>query len=491
MADETGMTAGGRDESSNPEPSGSQTPPDLGGVSFAPPLSVPPKPPVIEKMPPAPETHLDLTVKPPPDYASLVAATKLKPKTGAATAPVVSDPASPAGTHGTVRPPETSAHARVPQPEGRDLVAESVGLVRPEAKAPDPLRNDIQQILKDVKLPEKTDFKPSGEPSANISKEKPSLQELLTPHTAPEPVMGPAQVPAQEVFHEHLTIEPVHTLKQDLQHVVREQKISVVKAVALEQEKKRPARIDAAPEAKSSLVTIVLSIAIFVVLGLGALGGVYYVAMQQEVPAAQSQSESMVFAEQHVTFPLGSDSGETNKAQLSQARGAGGNLGSILHITPTLPQLNADGTRGVRAATLSEFFDKIGAHPPDSLIRALGDEFFFGVHTVDKNAPVLVINVTSYDRAFDGMLTWEKTMNADLSPIFMRVPRLKMGDNGLQTERTFIDRVIRNYDVRALLDDSGEIQLYYSFPTRNLLIIAESPYTFTETLNRLQASRRL
>ena len=53
------------------------------------------------------------------------------------------------------------------------------------------------------------------------------------------------------------------------------------------------------------------------------------------------------------------------------------------------------------------------------------------------------------------------------------------------------DLVMRNYDVRALKDDAGEIQLYYSFPTQNILIIAESPYSFPEILSRLQASRQL
>ncbi len=50
---------------------------------------------------------------------------------------------------------------------------------------------------------------------------------------------------------------------------------------------------------------------------------------------------------------------------------------------------------------------------------------------------------------------------------------------------------MRNYDVRALKDDAGQIQLYYSFPTRDILIIAESPYSFGEILSRLRADRRL
>jgi hypothetical protein len=102
-----------------------------------------------------------------------------------------------------------------------------------------------------------------------------------------------------------------------------------------------------------------------------------------------------------------------------------------------------------------------------------------------------VIPVLSYDRAFAGMLAWESAINAELSPLFVRVPDLTIGDDGLVQTRTFSDLVMRNYDVRALTDDSGAIALYYSFPTRNMLIVAESPYTFTELLSRLQAQRQL
>jgi hypothetical protein len=172
-------------------------------------------------------------------------------------------------------------------------------------------------------------------------------------------------------------------------------------------------------------------------------------------------------------------------------RTSSGTLGSLLHIVPVVPAVDQNGRQSERAATLSEFFAAIGVEPPENLMRALGDDFFLGIHTVDKNAPIFVIKVNSYDRAFDGMLTWERTLNGDLSPLFTPVPRLLMGADGIQVERPYTDLVMRNYDVRALKDDEGVIQLYYSFPTRDLLVIAESPYTFTEILSRLQAGRRL
>ena len=116
---------------------------------------------------------------------------------------------------------------------------------------------------------------------------------------------------------------------------------------------------------------------------------------------------------------------------------------------------------------------------------------FFGIHAVDENAPLFVIPVESYERAFAGMLEWEKTMNGDLAPMFAAVPMQTVGADGVIAERTFTDAVIQNYDVRVLRDESGMVQLYYSFPTRNVLIIAESQYSFPELLSRLRADRRL
>ena len=89
------------------------------------------------------------------------------------------------------------------------------------------------------------------------------------------------------------------------------------------------------------------------------------------------------------------------------------------------------------------------------------------------------------------MLQWEERLNADLSPGFTALSVLTTDGDGLPVKRSYQDLVMRNYDVRALKDDSGTIQLFYSFPTQNILIIAESPYSFTEIISRLQAGRNL
>jgi hypothetical protein len=285
----------------------------------------------------------------------------------------------------------------------------------------------------------------------------------------------------------------MHTLKQDLQGVVHDKNISVVRAASLEQSRKRPEPIDepAAPR-KSRLMTGLLVAAVLLLLGGAALFGVYFVGTQSAAPLPQQQADSLVFAEQSVPFSISGQTSAALKTQLAQARlSSNASLGSITRIIPTFSTAAADGSTATRTASFSEFLNAIGARAPDSLLRALSDTYFLGIHAVDENAPVIVIPITSYDRAFAGMLEWERTMNANLSPLFTALPVLTTDTNGLPTERVFSDIVMRNYDVRALKDDAGAIQMYYSFPTRDMLIIGESPYTFAEILSRLQAGRKL
>jgi hypothetical protein len=212
--------------------------------------------------------------------------------------------------------------------------------------------------------------------------------------------------------------------------------------------------------------------------------------MMSHTATPTQQLNSLVFAEQSVALPLDNATPSELKRRVAGERQVQtGSLGSITRIVPVFQGTNSQ--TQPRAAKTAEFFAALGLNAPDDLVSSLGDEFFFGLHVVDKNAPVLVIPVTNYSRAFAGMLAWEPTVNADLAPVFTALPASTFDANGIPQSRVFIDDVMRNYDVRELKDDSGQIQLYYSFPSPSLLIIAESPYSFPELLSRLQSVRRL
>lgn len=390
-------------------------------------------------------------------------------------------------------PTAPTAPPAPPAPSASVATFLSVASTKPKPaipEAPPEDRNDITKFLQEVKLPERRDERGSADPKPRIIENKPILSE-------PEP-LAPRASPSAPAKKAPEIITPVHTLKDDLQEVVRDKKISIVRAAALEEDKRRGQEHfsleheEALRKRKRRTRALLFSAGLLFVLGGLALAGVFYVESQRSSLASPVQSSSILFSEQSVAFPITTQSPRDLKDLLARARSASaGSLGSITRIVPTTAQANADGTTTQVPLSLSQFFTALGINPPDELMRAIGPDFFFGIHTVDKNAPIFVIPVTSYDHAFSGMLQWEGTMNVDLSPIFTAVPALTTGSDGLPVARTFQDGILQNYDVRELKNDQGNVELYYSFPTPNLLVIAESTYSFTEILSRLQAERKL
>jgi hypothetical protein len=344
---------------------------------------------------------------------------------------------------------------------------------------------DVQKILSEVKLPERRDFKAAADtkPASQVPKNLSAM--VVKPPTAADEARAMTKPEATG-------ISSVHTLKDDLQYAVKEKKMSLVRAVSLEQDKKRTEFVEedfGRKERRKRITGILFASGLLFALGFAALFGVY-VVMTSYTAAPTQQLNSIVFAEQSVALPLDNATPSELKRRVAGERQVQtGSLGSITRIVPIFQGTGPDAQP--RQATTAEFFTVLGFRAPDDLLRSLGTEFFFGLHVVDKNAPVLVIPITNYSRAFAGMLAWESTMNSDLAPVFTALPVTIFDANAIPQSRVFSDDVMRNYDVRELKDDSGEIQLYYSFPSTNLLIIAESPYSFPELLSRLQSVRRL
>jgi hypothetical protein len=354
--------------------------------------------------------------------------------------------------------------------------------------ASEDMSTDIEKILRQVKLPERRDFRGTADPKQEIIPQK-NLAAIVT-----KPPSDPSEVRAQLPDRvDSPAVSSVHTLKDDLQSAVKEHKMSLVRAVSLEQDKKRTELIEedfGRKERHKRVFGILFATGLLFLLGFGALFGVYVVMMSHSATTTQ-QSDSLIFAEQSTGLVANNTTASEIKRRIGAMRQTQvGSLGSITRVQPI--SVTGDSKNPIQQdLTTQEFLKAAGINAPDELIRSLGSRFFLGLHVVDKNAPVFVFTVTNYDRAFAGMLKWESTMNADLAPIVTPVPAVVLDNNGIPSERIFKDDVMRNYDVRELKDDAGTVQLYYSFPSTGLLIIAESPYSFPEVLSRLQSVRKL
>lgn len=368
-----------------------------------------------------------------------------------------------------------------------EIDAPPTSAIAPSVPSPQPntspVRENMANILKSVKLPERFDQKGAADPKAapNAGQSTKVVTEIITPKMNIEAA-------------ERNPVSSLHTLKHDLQDISREQKVSLVHAVSLEEDRRAHARETETPAVQQrSKRTFVMLFAVLFLLTIG--GGIFAITVSMaqkpsQVPPALS-SPSLLFAEDSVVLPLTKSSSVELRRALGDGRTAlNKTLGSITRVVPVVTTINQDGTKSEVPATLTEYLKGVGARAPDDLLRALDNQFFLGIHSIGENAPLIVVPVISYERAFAGMLAWERNLNADLVPLFTQVPTL-INESGLPQTRIYQDLVMRNHDVRALKDDRGEIQLYYAFPNQDILVIAESPYSFVEILSRLQAQRNL
>lgn len=399
---------------------------------------------------------------------------------------------------------ETEENAANASNPGSAKASAAAAPAPPSVEARRDLRADIAEILKGVKLPERH----ARDDGANRSSPapRPSAPAPIDPIGAHAPVEEEREGGEPEKKPPSGAVSPaeggspivaLHTLKDDMQQVVRIEKMSLVRAASLEQDRagRKAKTVEEAPGRKQRrrrVSAIVFAAALFAVLGVAAIAGVLFIMSQHAPQVLPIQPSPLIFAEQSVVFPLEGSSPDRLKQHVADMRASPpGSLGSITRVVPTVRAAGGGSPPANRPATAQEFLSAVGAHPPDELARALGDDFFFGIHTIDKNAPVFVFQVVSYEHAFAGMLAWESSMDANLAPIFSVVSAYTADKDGIPHERRFEDVIMRNYDARVLKDDGGAVVLYYSFPAPNVLVIAESPYSFAEILTRLRAQRRL
>lgn len=127
---------------------------------------------------------------------------------------------------------------------------------------------------------------------------------------------------------------------------------------------------------------------------------------------------------------------------------------------------------------------------PETLSRSLLPGYSFGLHSLEKNEPYIILQSESYENAFSGMLEWEKTIIDDIGPLFFTRDDLanptSTADIGKQN---FKDTVIYNKDSRTIVDEENRILMLWSIIDQHSIIITSNSLTLEEIVKRLTTSR--
>lgn len=347
------------------------------------------------------------------------------------------------------------------------------------------------------------------------------------------------QVLRKKVSHSP-SVQAIRTFRTDAMQAVDKNKISMVGAIAAEQERRLLEKKKHMESRESTSVSpgafYLLGIATtLIVLGGITFAAVHYLADTRATSTAVTLS-SPIFVEAQKKISLdGLRRSEVMNALTIARDETQITVGAITGLYPTMRSdaIGAPPSPGDRLATTEEFFSSIDAHLPGSLVRALAPNFLLGVHEFSKNEPFLLIPVTDYDNAYAGMLAWEADMSNDLAPLFgpafvefyrapsaltyrdvikefattststgtvrsspefassttpLTLPNTATTSDALQA-KGFEDARFRNKEVRVLRREDGTIAILYSFLSRDMLLITTNEFTLKEVLTRFTSKR--
>jgi len=328
---------------------------------------------------------------------------------------------------------------------------------------------------------------------------------VLTPVVeAPEPVPPPPPVPVAPPPQKAKAPEPFHSYTTDFADRIDTKGASTFSVLA--------AQSDAAPRtvvrtrrpSRRSMQPATMLAVLFVVLGVGvaSFGIIFFLTRPDTVTITQGVP-SLIEADE--TKKLEGVSGTELLLALKQVADEPLVSGNVL-VTYTTSASST--TKGLAIELPQEggaLVKALALQAPDILLRNIRNESTVGVvHAGSETRPFFILRVSSFERTFAGMLAWEGVMRSSLSLLYPAYPNVVVPESeitGTSTATTtivappprpapmsFVDAVVRNYDVRMLRDSSGRSLMLYGYKDKETLIIARDEAAFLELVSRLNAS---
>lgn len=283
-------------------------------------------------------------------------------------------------------------------------------------------------------------------------------------------------------------LHPLKTYLGDVQTAIQLQKESVAKIALAEQKRREEAERLRPPRTKIKFdkrtITVVAGATFFILAGVGIFTAIRFGVWGKTPdgsPAPVSSSRIKhpslvaVTAERVMDATAGL-SRELVRAAIDEEFASGRPPETRAHIVFTE---TASTGKGAPTQTIPapRFLLALGTIP-DLLGRSIDDPFTLGIiYRADGAArPFLILTTDSFESAFAGMISWEKTMPEDLAVIFQ-------GEEGIPPWK---DRVVRGSDARVLLDRARDPVLLYAFPDRRTILMAPDEETFGAVLNLIK-----
>ncbi len=351
---------------------------------------------------------------------------------------------------------------------------------------------------KSILLPKKKSDGPDKDSAQRINAGALLAQEAgATLPKAVPPMPDPTVLTKPKDLTPESSVKQLQTYKSDIESVVSNKNVSVVSIAAAEANRNSAtATTQPATQNEPSSWRTTLIVAAGLLLLLAAVGIVAYVVERPTaLPVAENPQAPFINTDDATAVVLPTDATRTSAQNALQA--ARENTKLAVGLIQWLYVARAVSTTSSASTQLSgaDFLSLITPNVPPEFLRTVQGPYLLGVHSFDENQPFLILHVDSYGTAYAGMLDWERTMQGDLSPLFVRSasPHINGGATSAPTATTsqqfiptsFVDKIVENRDTRAIVSPAGDLLLLWTFLDRNTIVITTNEYTLREVVSRI------
>jgi len=277
--------------------------------------------------------------------------------------------------------------------------------------------------------------------------------------------------------------KPLRTYESDIAEALARKRTSTTDIVIAESRKKEgndsiKTKVDS--NANKKMIIVVISL----ILVIAGLGGGYYLYLRSPLAPGETVPEiaivpSLMPTDSEVTLAIDDESSLQIQRKIQDEFIESQSPGTLREIVPTIVMDNK-----VLRLPAAEMLRRMEIDPPDALTRSLTSLWMMGVHADKSGEKNLFIIVTTnfFQNTFAGMLSWEQVMADDLKAYLYP----EQTDQYFTVRGKFVDKLVKNRDVRAYQADDGKILFIYSFIDNTRLVITGSESTLEELIARLE-----
>jgi|GEM_PF-2022812 len=319
-------------------------------------------------------------------------------------------------------------------------------------------------------------------------------------------------------------IQNIRTYKDDIQNVVKNENITSTR-ILLEEQRRQSSEASAKEynsiKTKKNSVMLMISLVLIALAG-GILGFIWFYPKAIPEPSKilinrpnflEADGQTLISTELRNPRDIFSDVQRLLIANIQEDA-----IEEVILSRTEKKTVDDQIVSSYRPIVVEEIFKLLETRTPESFARSVDPEFMIGLYGTDTEVePYLLFKIKDFENTFASMLDWEPSISRDMQPIFFsnlrqedlshsRFEEVAVEQIATSTSTTattqviekqrldfdptiFKDRVVKNTDGRALINDSGEIVFFYTFINNEYLVFASSEKTLEEVIRRLRQSK--